>query len=127
MKDLRLWAIILSGAWFLAGLSAGVLLSRSKEAPGPFASYAESLADEFSLTPKARRVLAQVLDQYESDREAIRRRHEANTRGVMEPDLRALDTATQKTIRDRIVPPRAPARARFDELTKPRTLTASID
>ena len=125
MKDVRLWIVVLSGAWFLAGLSAGLFVSGAERSASPLAGYADAFAEEFQLDEKHRRVLVQVLDSYATERQSIRARHEADTRDAMEPDLRVLDERVQRILREQILPP--DQRARFDQLAVPLALTAVVD
>ncbi len=121
MKDIRLWVAVLSGTWFLAGLSAGHLLSARTSDSSPFRAEADRLTAEFQLDGLHRRGLLQVLDRVERQRSEIRRRHEAATRDAMEPDLRALYRQKDDFIRNKILPPGQ--RAAYDASKRPRAFT----
>ncbi|MEM1448247.1 MAG: hypothetical protein AAF957_01505 [Planctomycetota bacterium] len=123
MKDPRFWSVVLAGAWFLVGLGVGVAVSERQDNPSPLASYADSISRVFELSEPRRRVLLQLLDEYESQRDEIRRRHESNTRDAMEPELRALDAAVESRIRDTILPPSQ--RDLYDELGRPLAQVAA--
>lgn len=120
MKDPRFWSVLLAGAWFLVGLGAGVALSQRDASTSPLESYADAFSEEFGLSAKRRRVLLQLLDDYETKRDDIQRRHLAATGEAMEPELRALDEEFEHTIRNIILPP--DQRERFDELGRPDPL-----
>lgn len=117
MKDPRLWTVALAGLWFLVGLGAGVAVSRQTPSPSPLAGYADALSEEFELSAKRRRVLNQLLDEYESRQLEIRSRHQVATLDAMEPDFRALNAEFDDKIRNRILPPAA--RDRYDALARP--------
>ncbi|MGD2018004.1 MAG: hypothetical protein PVJ89_07815 [Planctomycetota bacterium] len=117
MKDLRLWSAALAVSWFLVGLGTGVAVSRQTPSPSPLAGYADALSEEFELSSRRRRVLNQLLDEYESRQREIRTRHQVATLDAMEPDFRALDAEFDDKIRNSILPPAA--RARYDALARP--------
>ncbi|WP_145194507.1 hypothetical protein [Planctomycetes bacterium Poly30] len=107
-------------AWFLAGLAAGYLISSRQAEPAAWMADAEHLQETFQLSAKRRYVLNQVLDHHDRELQEIERRHFAQTREAMEPEIRALFSRTDATIRDTIIPPAQ--RERFDELRRPRVL-----
>ena len=117
MKDLRFWSVVLAGAWFFAGLGAGVALSKREPNPSPLASYADALCEEFHLSGRRRRVLFQLLDDYETKKDDIRERHEAASLEAMEPDYRALDAEYEAKIRNTILRPNE--RERYDAFGEP--------
>ncbi|MEM9379006.1 MAG: hypothetical protein AAGB93_03575 [Planctomycetota bacterium] len=123
MKDPRFWSVVLAGAWFLVGLGVGVAVSERQAGSSPLASYADSLSEVFELSDGRRRVLLQLLDEYESERDEIRRRHESRTRDAMEPELRALDALVESRIRDTILPPTQ--RDLYDRLGRPLAQVAA--
>ena len=117
MKDLRFWSVVLAGAWFLVGLGVGVAVSKPEPNPSPLASYADEFSEQFQLSKHRRRVLLQLLDDYETKRDEINQRHAAATRHAREPDYSALDARYQDTIRNTILP--LNQREHFDELGQP--------
>ena len=117
MKDIRAWSVALAASWFLLGLGAGLAVSRQTPSPSPLAGYADALSDEFELSGRRRRVLNQLLDEYESRQREIRDRHQVATLDAMEPEFRALCAEFDDKIRNRILPPAA--RARYDALAQP--------
>lgn len=123
VKDLRFWSIVLAAAWFLVGLGVGVAVSERSDTRSPLEDYADTLSARFDLAPNRRRVLLQLLDQYETEREEIRHRHLARTRDAMEPDLRALDARFESTIRNTILPPEQ--RERYDAFARPLAQVSS--
>ncbi len=122
MKSLKLWTVVLACAWFLAGFSAGLVVSSKDKDESPTARYARELSAEFGLNGDRRRTLIQVLDNHERKRKRIRQRFEAASREDMEPDLEELDRVTQNTIRNTILPP--DQRARYDARNRPLLVTA---
>jgi len=117
VKDLRVWSAALAGSWFLVGLGVGLAVSRQTPSPSPLAGSADALSEPSELSGRRRRVLYQLLDEYESRQREIRDRHQAATLDAMEPDFRALSAEFDDKIRNRILPPAA--RARYDELASP--------
>ena len=117
MKDLRFWSVVLAGAWFLVGLGAGVALSQRDANTSPLAPYADEFSDQFELSKRRRRVLLQLLDSYQTEREAIEREQLAATRDAMEPKFRALDEEYERNIRRAILTPEQ--RERYDALGRP--------
>ena len=122
MKSLKLWSVALALAWFLAGFSAGLVVSSKDKDESPTARYARELSAEFGLDGLRRRTLIQVLDDYQSKRRRIRQRFEAESREDMEPDLEELDRATQDTIRNTILPP--DQRELYDARNRPLLVAA---
>ena len=101
---MRVWSAALAGSWFLVGLGVGLAVSRQTPSPSPLAGYADALSEQFELTGRRRRVLNQLLDEYESRQREIRDRHQAATLDAMEPDFRALSAEFDDKIRNRILP-----------------------
>ena len=120
MKGLRFWSVVMALAWFLAGLGAGYLISSRQSEPAAWAADAERIQEAFQLSAKRRYALNQVLDRHDRALNEIDRRHRAATREAMEPEIAALFSRTEATIRDTIIPPSQ--RERFDELRRPRVL-----
>ncbi len=104
--------------WFLAGLGAGYLISSRQSEPGPWAGYADEIDATFNLTSAKRSYLDQLLENHSRELDEIKRRHTAETREAMEPELRALFSRIQATISDTIIPPLQ--RAHFQEMCSPR-------
>lgn len=122
MRSLKLWSVALALAWFIAGFSAGLVVSSKEKDESPTARYARALSAEFGLNGLRRRTLIQVLDDYQSKRTRIRRRFEAASREDMEPDLEELDRVTQDRIRNTILPPAQ--RGRYDARNRPLLVSA---
>ena len=106
--------------WFLAGLGAGYLISSRQAEPGEWAGYADEIQKTFNLSSMRRSALDQLLEDHSQELDEIRRRHTAETREAMEPELRALFSRIQVTISDIIIPPAQ--RARFQEMCSPRLI-----
>ncbi len=104
--------------WFLAGLGAGYLISSRQPEPGAWAGYADQVQATFDLSSKRRSALNQLLENHSQEMDEIRRRHTAETREAMEPELRALFSRIQATISNTIIPPAQ--RERFQEMCEPR-------
>lgn len=122
MKSIKLWSVALACAWFIAGFSAGLVVSSKEKDESPTARYARELSAEFGLDGLRRRTLIQVLDDYQRKRRDIRRRFEAASREDMEPDLEELDRVTQDRIRNTILPPAQ--RGRYDARNRPLLVAA---
>jgi uncharacterized membrane protein len=120
VKGVRFWSVMMAATWFLAGLAAGYLISSRQSEPDPWAAGAERLQETFELTGQRRYALNQVLDRHDREYNAIQRRHTAATREAMEPEIQALFSRTDATIRDTIIPPAQ--RGRYEELRRPRVL-----
>ena len=104
--------------WFLAGLGAGYLISSRQAEPGVWAGYADELEETFELSSLRRSALNQLLEVHSQKLGDIKRRHTAETREAMEPELRALFSEIQEAIGNTIIPPAQ--RERFQELCSPR-------
>ena len=120
MKDPRLWTVVLAVTWFLLGLGVGHLAYRDRgggDHDSARAQYGAELCRVFDLDSLRRSALYDLLEQRDIQREAVRRRHEARTRALMEPALREIDESVERTIRDTILPPAK--RVEFDRLTAP--------
>ena len=120
MKGVRFWSAVMAGAWFLAGLAAGFLVSSRQSEPDVWAAEARYFQETFQLSDQRRYALNQVLDRHERAFSEIKRRQVAATREAMAPEIAALFSRTEATIRDTIIPPAQ--RERFDELRRPRVL-----
>ena len=120
MKGVRFWSVTMAATWFLAGLAAGYLISSRQSEPDAWAANAERLQNTFKLTGQRRYALNHVLDRHDRELKAIETRHKAATREAMEPEIQALFSRTDATIRDTIIPPGQ--RARYEELRRPRVL-----
>ena len=104
--------------WFLAGLGAGYLISSRQSEPGAWAGYADEIQATFNLSSMRRSALNQLLEKHSQEVDEIKRRHTAETREAMEPELRALFSKIQATIGETIIPPNQ--RAHFQEMSAPR-------
>jgi uncharacterized membrane protein len=123
VKGVRFWSAVMALTWFLAGLGAGYLISSRQAEPGAWEGYADEIQSTFNLPSLERSVLNQLLEQHSQKLNEIKRRHTAETREAMEPELRALFYEIQRTISDTIIPP--DQREHFQEMCLPRSVLTS--
>lgn len=118
MSSTRVWLIVLAGVCFLAGFGTGIYASersqRLEAQARAFGDFERAFAAEFELDPGRRRLLAELLDHYNRETEAIRDRYAAENHMEMEPELRRAGLEYRALVRDRLLP--EAQRPKFDRL-----------
>jgi len=114
----RAWLLVLTGVSFLAGLATGVYLNerghRKAEQVHAFGDFERAFSERFQLDQDRRRLLAELLDHYNRETEAIRDRYAAENHMEMEPELRRAGLEYRALVRDRLLP--EDQRPEFDSL-----------
>jgi hypothetical protein len=114
----RLWLLLFAVVAFLAGFGSGLYASerahRADEQVGAFGPFEQAFVQEFELDPERQRLLAQLLDHYNREAEAILARHAARNHMEMEPELRRAGLEYRALVRDRLLP--ESQRPKFDRL-----------
>jgi hypothetical protein len=125
MSGVRFWIILAAAVSFLAGMAAGVLLTRSNEAEptSGWTAYADRLAADFDLAPDRQSALRILLDEYATEVAHKRRAFEARMLNQIEPELRELAARYDSYIRDAVLP--SSQRAAYDRLSRPLELVAA--
>jgi hypothetical protein len=120
LNSVRLWVVLLAATSFLAGLSAGMALSRPaptvERSDEPFHDYRVALTREFELDAERSRLFGELLRNYQRDLDASRERVLAASRSQLEPELAELGLRYRQLIRDHVVPP--VRRGDFDTLAR---------
>lgn len=115
---MRLWLLLLTAVAFLAGFGSGMYASerthRASQLDGAFGDYERAFVQEFNLDPERQRLLARLLDHYNSEAEAIRDRYAAENHMEMEPELARAGLEYRALLRDRLLP--ESERPKFDRL-----------
>jgi hypothetical protein len=129
VNSIRLWIVVLGFLCFMAGTATGRILARSAEGSatevGALRDSERLLASRFQLTPERARLLRGILEHYRREVESIKVNHTAAYRSAIEPELRSLGSKYNRYLRDQVLPPSE--RAKFDELSRGRSLNPSTD
>ncbi len=120
LNSVRLWVVLLAATSFLAGLSAGMALSRpvpaAERSDEPFRDYRIAFTREFGLDAERARLFGELLRNYQRDLDALRDRVLATSRNPLEPELAELGLRYRQLIRDHVLPPAR--RGEFDALAR---------
>jgi hypothetical protein len=121
LNDPRLWACVLAAVCFLAGLSAGVFVGRSRVAEppsggAPFDLYRAAFVRQFELDPRRERLFHELLRNYEQEVEDARTSLLRRNQPELEQALARIGQRYQSYVRDHVLPPEQ--RAEFDALSE---------
>lgn len=118
MSGLRLWLLLLTVVAFLAGFGTGLYTSershRDERLDSAFGPFERAFVQEFDLDPERQRLLAQLLDHYNRELEAIHSRYRPLNHMEMEPELARAGLEYRALLRDRLLP--ESKRPKFDRL-----------
>jgi len=121
VNSARLWILILTLVSFLGGIGTGLIVAeRSHQgtlAQRPGGEFEKAFAGEFELDPNRQRLLAGLLDHYNSEVQAIEDRYAAEYHMKMEPELRSAGLEYRALVRDLLLPEEQ--RPKFDRLMAP--------
>jgi hypothetical protein len=121
VNSVRFWTLILASVAFLAGLGSGMLFAekahRQAQLAGTFGEFERAFVQEFQLDLERQQLLAQALDHYNRETQAIEDRYAAEYHIRMEPELRAAGLEYRTLIREQLLP--EDQRPKFDRLMAP--------
>ena len=119
MNSARLWIVVSSVVWFVAGTVFGLIASGhwapDEPEPSPIEHYTDRMISEFDLQGDRARYFRILMDKYQEEIDRAKEDHMARQASAMEPRLRDLGLKYKEHIKNHVLSEEQ--RAQFERLT----------